>query len=381
MKKIFLSLCLVLVCFVAEAGAQFYKTGTARKAGEKISRGDRAGALAVLDKAIEEGKDLLEAHQMRASLRSMGGDLDGAIADYTAALEINPNDPRLYERRAMFRSFRRDHAGALKDFDAAIANGLRTEKVYTGRARIRQDMGDAEGAVNDYKIALGVNPNYASALNGLSFALERGGDVDGAIAVLQEFLDRYEGRRGGKPPEVKAEVLTGEGVSIKREGRERDGGQVFLSGSGVAVPFKADSPEEMEKQQARYEQLVNVALAYANLGKLYARRDDFERALENYEKGLKIRKDDLYIRKLRSQIHIKRGNLQGAIEDLTAVANSPQGAPDRHFDRGLLLVLQGRDEEAEKEFALHARTFQVSRESLNERIEEAKKLRSPRPPQ
>lgn len=381
MKKILLSACLALFCFVAEAGAQFYKSETTRKAGEKMSRGDRAGALAVLDKAIADGRDLLEAHQMRASLRSMSGDLDGAIADYTSALELSPHDPRIYERRAMFRSFRRDHAGALKDFDAAISNGLKTEKVYTGRARIRQDTGDLEGAVADYKIALGVNPDHASAVNGLSFALERKGDADGAIAVLQEFLERYEGKRGGKLPEMKGEVRTGEGVVVSREGREKDNSQVFLSGSGAAVTFKADSEEEMEKQKAKYEQLVNVTLAYANLGKLYARRDDFDRALQSYEKGLKIRKDDFYIRKLRSDIRIKRGDLRGAVEDLTAVVNSPQGMPDRHFDKGILLILQGKDAEAEQEFALHTQVFRISRESLNPKIEEAKKLRSQRPEQ
>jgi tetratricopeptide (TPR) repeat protein len=380
MKRIFLAACLVLGLFVAVADAQFYTSETARKAGEKMSRGDRAGALEILDRAIEKREDLLEAYQMRASLRSTGGDVDGAVADFSAALEINPSDPRVYERRAMFRAFRRDHAGALKDFDAAIANGLKTEKVYTGRAAIKRDMGDAEGAIADYQTALGVNPDYASAVNGLSFALERKGDADGALALLQEFLDRHEGKAGGKSPRVGGEVRTGEGVSVKRDGQEKDGSQVFLSGSGVVMTFKAGTPEEMERQHAKIEQLINLSLAYANLGRLYSRKDDFDRALESYEKGLKIRRGDPYIHKLRSQIRIRQGDLRGAIEDLTVVADSPQGAPDRHFDKGLLLVLQGKDAEAEKEFALHLRVFPGGRESLNPRIEEARKLRA-QPPQ
>ena len=381
MKKIFLAACLMLGLFVAAADAQFYTSETARKAGEKMSRGDRAGALEILDSAIESQKDLLEAYQMRASLRSAGGDVDGALADYSAALELDPHDARIYERRAMFRAFRRDHAGALKDFDAAIANGLKTEKVFAGRATVRRDMGDAEGAIADYRIALGVNPDYASAVNGLSFALERKGDADAALALLEEFLGRHEGKAGGKSPGFKGEVQTGGGVSVKREGREKDGSQVFLSGSGAAMTFNAESPEEMEKQRAEFEQLINLSLAYANLGKLYARRNDFDRALESYEKGLKVRKGDSYIHKLRSQVRIKRGDLRGAIEDLNAVVNSPQGAPDRHFDKGLLLVLQGKDAEAEKEFALHLQVFPGGRESLNARIEEARKLRAQPPPQ
>jgi tetratricopeptide (TPR) repeat protein len=379
MKRIFISLSLILTALIAAADAQFYKSEATRKAAEKMMHGDRAGAIAILDKAIEQHKDLNEVYQMRADLRSMTGDLDGAIADYTSALEISPGNPKLYERRASFRMFRRDSAGALKDYDAAIANGLKTENVFTGRASIKRDMGDIEGAIADYQAALVINPNLAAAHNGLAFTLETKGDVDGAIAHLQEFLDRYEGKHEGKMPSMKGELTTGDNILIKREGKEKDGGQVYLTGGEVTGTFSASSPEEMEKQEAKINQTMNLGLSYANLGQLYAKKNDFDRALENYEKGLKVRKNDSYIHKLRSQIRIKKGDLQGAIEDLTIVANSRQGAPDRHADKGLLLILQGQDAEAEKEFALHLQMFPNSQEFLNKKIEEAKKLRSQQP--
>jgi tetratricopeptide (TPR) repeat protein len=365
MKKLFLFVCVMLVGFVA-ANAQFFSSESTRKAGERMAQGDRAGAIAILDKAIEKHKDLLEAYQMRANLRSMNGDLAGAIADYSAALEINPNDAKIYERRAMFRMFKRDSAGALKDLDAAIANGLKTERVYEERGSVKRDMGELEGAIADYQTALALNPNLASAHNGLAFTLERKGDLDAAIAHLQEFLNGYEGNRNGKLPSIKGEVLTGSSISIKREGKEKDGVQAYMEGIGFTGN---SSPEKME-------QILNLTLAYANLGRMYAKKNEFDKALENYEKGLKIRKDDPDIHKLRSEIRIKKGDLQGVIEDLTVVANSPQGAPDRHLDKGLLLTLLGKDDEAEKEFALHLQMFPVGREYLNKRIEEAKKLRS-----
>ena len=126
-------------------------------------------------------------------------------------------------------------------------------------------------------------------------------------------------------------------------------------------------------------QIMNPGLSYANLGHLYAKKNNFEKALENYEKGLQVRKGDFYIHKLRSELRIKKGDLEGAIEDLTVVANSRQGTPDKHADIGLLLTLQGKDAEAEKEFALYLRMFPDAQESLNKKIEEAKKLRSPPP--
>ena len=376
MKKLFLSACLTAFVLVAPAGAQFYKSESARKAGEKMAKGDRAGAIAALDKAIEQRKDLHETYQMRASMRAGAGDLDGAIADYTEALKITPNNSSLYERRAMLRLFRRDSAGALQDYDAAIAHGSKTEKVYVGRARIKLDAGDVEGAIADYQSALAVNPTLATAHNGLASIFERRGELDAAITHLQDFLDRYEGERAGKLPKAPRETPTGAGVSVKREGKEKDGSQVFLQGGEVVTTFRANSPEELEKQGARLEQTMNLAGAYANLGRMYAQKNDFDKALENYEKGLRIRKGFSYIHKLRSEIRIKQGDLRGAIEDLTVVANSPMGPPDRHFDKGLLLILQGKDDEAEKEFALHLQMFPEARTSVDKRAEEAKKLRS-----
>jgi hypothetical protein len=51
------------------------------------------------------------------------------------------------------------------------------------------------------------------------------------------------------------------------------------------------------------------------------------------------------------------------------------------LSRGLLLVLQGKDDEAEKEFATHLQMFPESREHLNERVKEVRKLRSEQPRQ
>jgi tetratricopeptide (TPR) repeat protein len=136
-----------------------------------------------------------------------------------------------------------------------------------------------------------------------------------------------------------------------------------------------------EQQGARLEQAMNLAVAYANLGRMYEKKNDFDKALENYEKGLKIRKDDSYIHRLRGELRMKRGDLRGAIEDLKVVAEYRQESPDYHLSRGLLFVLQGKDAEAEKEFAAHVQMFPASREFVNERIKAAKKLLSEQPQQ
>jgi tetratricopeptide (TPR) repeat protein len=374
MKKVFLFACLLSAALVAPAGAQFHKSESARKAGEKLVKGDRAGALAVLDKAIEERRDLNEVYQLRANLRGGTGDIDGAIADYTEAIKLTPDNAVLYERRAMFRMFRRDSAGALQDYDAAIAHGLKTEKVYVGRAGIKRDMGDTGGALADYQFALATNPNLASARVGLAFLLERKGEADAAITQLQDFLDRYEGKRAGKLPSVQGDSRAG--ATVERQGKETDGSQVYMESREFTSVFNVNSPEELERQTARHEQLLNVSSAYATLGRLYAGKNDLDRALANYDKGLKVYKGDFSIHKLRSEVRMKRGDLQGAIEDLKVVVDSGMGGPGGHLDKGLLLLLQGKEAEAEREFAQHRQMFPNSGEYVNALVADAKKLRS-----
>jgi tetratricopeptide (TPR) repeat protein len=376
MKKIFLTACLILVGLVASAGAQMNKSEYARKAGEKLVKGDRAGAIAILNKAIEQRKDLNELYAMRAHLRQITGDIDGAIADLNEAIKITPNNPNLYDHRAMLRSFKRDHAGALQDYDSAIANGFKTEKMYIGRARIKYDMGDVEGAIADYQSALTITPMLASAYMGLAFIHERRGEVDAAITLLQDFLDRYEGKRDGKLPRVQGVIETGSNISVEREGKEKDGSQVVMEGRESIVAFKADGAEEMEKRQANFEQTMNLSMVYASLGRLYAQRNDLDKALENYEKGLRIKKGDAYIHRLRSEVRILRGDAPGAIADLTIAVNSGTRGPASNLDKGLLLLLQGKEAEAEKEFALHQQLFPQSKEYVTKRVEAAKKLRA-----
>ncbi len=51
------------------------------------------------------------------------------------------------------------------------------------------------------------------------------------------------------------------------------------------------------------------------------------------------------------------------------------GAPDRAADKGILLLLQGKDAEAQKEFDKYLQIFPTAKENLNKRIEEAKQKR------
>lgn len=376
MKSLFrIFFLLSFLSFVSSgAAAQSKPSETIRKAGEAMRRGDTAGARAILDAAIEKKKDLFEVYRMRSSIRSFGGDLDGAIADLSSAIDIKPDAAELYQQRARFRLFRRDRIGALKDFDQAIAYGLKSEKVYAGRGDVKRDAGDFAGAIADYQTALGINGDYIAAYNGWSYLLESRGDADSAIVRLEEALERFERGRDGKLPRVKKDDLNGTGVLIKREQTETDKRQIYMQAQG-SYRISADTLEELEIKKEADERNRSVVFAYGMLGRLYETKGDSDKALLNYGKALSIKTDDGYLRARRGKLRLKLNDVKGAIEDLSVAAAAPTGAPDRDADKGILLILQGKDDEAQKEFDKYLQLFPNNKEFLNKRIDDAKQKR------
>jgi tetratricopeptide (TPR) repeat protein len=376
MTVVKLNLLLAILFISLSAQAQFFNSETSRKAGEKLVKGDQAGALAILDAAIANGKDLNDAYQMRANTRFAMGDIRGSEADLSSAIQLKPNDPQLYKRRAMFRGFLRDSDGALKDYDSAIAYGLKTDEVFTGRARIKADVGDTDGAITDYRNALAVNSNYASAHLGLAKLYEKKGETDNAILELQQYVDAYESKRDGVLPKTKLGTPNGDPVIIKRDGLEKDGSQVLLTGLPVMTTIKANTPDELASAVRGREQVINTSLIFFDLGRLYDKKDDIDRALLNIDKGLGMSPNDGYGRELRGDIRIKKGDIAGAIEDYKVAVLSPFNGTNIHWKRSILLTLQNDDAAAESEIEAFSMAFPQSRARLEQRVAEAKKLRS-----
>ncbi len=374
MKRILLSL-LFLVGLFSVTQAQYFSSDTAANAGAKFRSGDSDGAIAILTKAIENGKDLYEAHLMLGNIRSIKGDLDGAIADYSVALEINPSAGEVYQKRAMYRTFKRDYAGAVKDLDSAIANSKYPARIFVDRGRVKEDMNDLNGALADFQAALSYDPKLASAVVGISQLRERSGELDGAILVLSDFLAAFEGRHEGKDPVVNADIVGG-GATVKREPGENKDTQEFIISTGV-VRSRPSTREESARETEKMEQMLNVSHAYMTIGRLYIANGDDVKALENIEKGLKMNAQDPYGYSLRSRIRWNRNDLRGVIDDMTKVVASPMRSPGYHLDRAILLTLQGNDTEAAAEFALHQKSFPaLTDEKIKAQIERAKQLKN-----
>lgn len=400
MKKISLILFLfnlIFVCLVSTNDAQ-QPSKVQHEAGEFIGRGDIKGAIAALDKAIEQRKDLFDAYKLRSDLRSMTGDFAGALADLSAAIDLK-SDGSLYQHRAMMRmNLRQDSSLILKDLDAAIAAGKNIESVYTLRAMIKRQAGDEAGAIADYQTAIGLRPDFAQAHVGLAsiYLLRR--DDEKAAAVLENFVGIYEN--------ASAETKTIDGDVISSAETKTINGKILASGSTMLPPIVAEkgdakttvrtmqgvviidsgqtrrdapmSQEGLDKMSDDFGQTKNVALAYSNLASIYRERKDYDRAFAAVEKALKIDRTDFGAYETRGKINADKGDFQQAIADFDRTLKMMPGNFFTYLERGAAFLMLGRDAEAQRDFDsfLTASPFPNEKEIVDKRVEATLKRRA-----
>lgn len=377
MKKIIFGLILTVI-FSISAFAQYNTSKSADEASKLLSRGDVPGAVAVLDRAIEKKKDLLEAYKMRAFLRPMLGDTAGGLDDLTKAIEIKPDDGELYERRAMMRlRLRQDNSLILKDLDMAIANGKKLEKIYTFRASLKRESDDIEGAISDYQTAIGLRPDLAQAHVGLSSIYSINGDDEKAASILESFLFEYENSLIKAPP-LKGKVVaeSSETLSPNKNSKGIEGVQTIIV-TGEEVSQMPTSPGQMDAFGDRLEQSKNTALAYTNLAGIYEKRGDYEKALQTVEKAMAIDPSDFYAFIVRGRVKTSMKDYKGAFEDLSRAIKTSPSIPSAYADRGILLLLMNRDEDAQKDFDrfLKIMSSPNAKTALEKRIADTKKTR------
>jgi len=170
-----------------QAAAHEYKwawryTSRARMRSE---RGDHAGAIADLTRAIELTKKKPDESyfRLRAIERDRRGDVDGALKDFKRSLEIRATEESYLARAALHERLG-DSAAAEADRKKAYAVELTSSYQYRYRANRRRQAGDFEGALVDAETALTrakSDPDRAAALTELA-------DVKTAMQKWDEAL-------------------------------------------------------------------------------------------------------------------------------------------------------------------------------------------------
>ena len=182
-------------------------------------RGNVAGAIAVLQRAIKAGvtdpraiaqlgEYMTEGGQMAAGIRLLesvtknptAGDLDAlnalgiayaqtgradaARTIFERVLTINPGSSVPLENLGLLALERGDVAAATQQFERAIEVDPRSSRAHSGLGNVALRRGDREAAVDAWRRAVELDPRNVDALYNLGVTLARSGDMNAARRYL-----------------------------------------------------------------------------------------------------------------------------------------------------------------------------------------------------
>jgi serine/threonine protein kinase len=174
----------------------------------KLESGDKQGALADNDKAIQLDPNLAHAYLNRGIVKYALDDIQGALADYNKAAKLYQDQGEIqchetllklietfkimivpgkepilnaeaYFERGKGKSELGDKQGALADYDKAIELNPNFANAYHHRGNIKSDLGDKQGALSDYNKASELDPLGLIILKNNSYKLGRSGVIGG----------------------------------------------------------------------------------------------------------------------------------------------------------------------------------------------------------
>jgi tetratricopeptide (TPR) repeat protein len=380
-KHISMIVCCLLVLSIGptalaqKTAEDFYKLSEKR-----LKDRDLDGAIAALDKAIELKPDIAGLYGKRSELRVMKGLVDAALADLDKALLLDPELSVAYAARGNLRMLKSDMTGALSDFDNAIVRGERSANVFAMRARLRMMLQNPEGALSDYNAAISMNSGRVGNYLGRAAARSQTGDKAGALADYTYVIDTFEqAERDGKAPDKKArQIRANEMISPVIHGPEttKPGDSKVTTKTTMVATINPEAEETMTAEEMEY--LPNVAGAYMNRAQIYTTNSDLDAALADLNKSVAVY-PHFGAYQMRGELRRTRGDMNGALADFNKSLELQPGMTFTYIERGVTLMLLGKDDEAEKDFSKVLAENPEYKTMVENRRAEAKQQRTKSP--
>ena len=285
----------------------------------KLNLEDYNGAEADAAKALELNPFLTDAWEVRGVARQNLGKNRAAIDDYTEALKLLPRNRQLLFNRALALIDIKENDAAREAFDEIIGYYPGFDNAYLGRARVELEQADTVAAKADIDKALSINKNAANAyIMRADIAIKSHADFEGALADIDQAIKLM--------PRVA-------GLYINR---------AFLR-------YNLDS---YNGAMADYDYALSLepynAVALFNRGLLLAEVNANDLALEDFNRVLDP--DDYRALYNRAMIYRAKGNTEGAIADISRVADRFPDFPGALYLRGELYRESGQLAKAERDF-------------------------------
>jgi tetratricopeptide (TPR) repeat protein len=225
--------------------------------------------------------------------------LDVTIADSNDIIKVNPQFATAYFYRGIAYGRKGDLANAIKDFNQAVKIDPNYAKIYKNLGLDAFNQQNMTAALDAYSKAILAEPTYAPGYVGRGAVFGVQGNSAKAHAEYQQAIKLDPGY---------GYAYLGEGNVYALEGKYADA----ISSYQQAIDSDADN--------------TCAACANAGIGAIYFLQKDYDKALEYYNKAIKLepRAYDLY--QGRAEIYRAMGNTKAAQADLDRAVQLQQGS-------------------------------------------------------
>jgi len=230
-----------------------------------------------------------------------------AINDLSQAIELAPDLADAYYQRALVWLARENEEKALDDLTACLRIEPRHQDALIQRADLCYELGQYDNAITDYSRSIELNPGYTEAYINRGKILLARGDAQGAVADfdratlvnLEQAPDSY---------------------------REQYANAYFLRGMNHLGNVEFDEALEDFARTLRLE--PDRVEALLNRGSLYLRRKEYNKALADFSTVVTLKPEEAAPYDTRAHAYYIKGDYQAAVQDyLTALQNDPQYVP------------------------------------------------------
>lgn len=249
--------------------------------------------LARLDPGNDAVADLIK----RAQTLWDQGDTEAALVLLDAALEQEPDNVEALRTRGGVRFEENDDVGAAADFDRAVDLDPADVAAAVGQGRVAMATGRFADAIVSFSVALRLNPGDATALTGRAASYHHIGRWDRSLADYRAFRTLQPSWDVG---------LFGELRALSRLGR---------------------TEEALGLIRAKLESAPENAVALQALVMLAKRDGDYAEALAALDAGLAASPDDFSLLSQRGEARALAGDADGARADFSLMRRMAAGDP------------------------------------------------------
>lgn len=287
---------------------------------QAIQGGDRKKARASLDEAIRLAGDddevKAEALRWRASIRD---NLEDRLKDLSEAIELTPQKAELLRLRGELYLAADKAAEALADFDAALKINQDDASSHEERGRALQALKRYDEAKESFSRAAELVPDSSIPLLERAHVSALAGDYDKAIEDVGRALEIDPDNwfalllraqtlaQAGNPEEALADA--------KRAFELRPDSDDALRVWAMVTEKAGQTATAVKDLRQQVEANPDDAVAWLQLGLLYAAQHKSLKAIDAYSAAIKLKRRREFSYQVRADTYLNRGMQKEAIAD------------------------------------------------------------------